>query len=345
MALNMNDKKNLALQILPEVDFNITTTGVTVHASQRLSMPRVIPFDNQGKCKECKSSEVELDFVVTKEGVTLFCTRMKGSRFVPFDSVHDLPGHCFFKIKNKGRVFNVEHGQQAPVICHPINSISQKEIQAEPPQKMPKLEPEKEYNLKETLSEIYAYLDWIVPSGDVAEGMIGRVKKAGGMGFEAFLDALSAATSFTTNPNGNNISPELLETYQKNSAKHNKIFAPKNPESRTIPFSVLLEILAAAATFLGDSELPSKPNQEPKEEEVKSDTVQAPVSDQYEAFYESMKAATTGIPDQPKRVKELKEQAKQMKEEEEAAIASITPSIPNIPIENKPISPSNVKFF
>jgi len=340
MALNINDKKSLGQQILPEVDFNITTTGVTVHASNRLSMPRVIPFDNQGKCKECKSSEVELDFVVTKEGVTLFCTRMKGSRFVPFDSIHDLPDHCFFKIKNKGRVFNVEHGQQAPVICHPLNFTNQKEIQAEPPpQKMSKLEPEKEYTLKETLSEIYAYLDWIVPSSDVAEGMIGRVKKAGGMSFEAFLDALSAATSFTTNPNGNNISPVLLEVYQKNSAKHNKIFAPKNPENRTIPFSVLLEILAAAATFLGDSELPSKPK-ESKEEEVKSETVQAPSSDQYEAFYESMKAATTGIPDQPKRVKELKEQAKQMKEEEEAAIASITPSIPN-----KPISPPNVKFF
>ncbi|CAK5086084.1 unnamed protein product [Meloidogyne enterolobii] len=110
--------QNLFSQILPEVDFNISSSGLTV-LSSRLTTPRFIPYDQSGKCKECKSTEVEIDFIVTKEGVTIYCTRIgSGTRFVPFDTVFDLPTHCFFKIKNKGRVFNVPHGVQPQQIIH-----------------------------------------------------------------------------------------------------------------------------------------------------------------------------------------------------------------------------------
>lgn len=47
----------------------------------------------------------------------MYCNRIKGSRFIHFDQVHDLPGFCFFKIKNKGRIFNVAHGERLP--CEP----------------------------------------------------------------------------------------------------------------------------------------------------------------------------------------------------------------------------------
>nr|CAD2196649.1 unnamed protein product [Meloidogyne enterolobii] len=110
--------QNLFSQILPEVDFNISSSGITV-LSYRLTTPRFIPYDQSGKCKECKSTEVEIDFIVTKEGVTIYCNRIgSGTRFVPFDTVYDLPTHCFFKIKNKGRVFNVPHGVQPQQILH-----------------------------------------------------------------------------------------------------------------------------------------------------------------------------------------------------------------------------------
>nr|CAD2162457.1 unnamed protein product [Meloidogyne enterolobii] len=112
-------------KIFPEVEININLTGIIV-SSPRLSTPRFIPFDITGKCHECKSTEVELDFVITKEGVIVYCTRFNGSRFVPFDSFFDLPGHCFFKIKNKGRVFNI-----------PYNSTSKPSVKKElkcPPQ-------------------------------------------------------------------------------------------------------------------------------------------------------------------------------------------------------------------
>ena len=98
MAINMSDKKYLSQQILPEVDFNITSSGITLIASERLSTPRFIPFDQTGKCRECKGTEAEIDFIVTKEGVTVYCTRLKGLRFVPFDTIYELPGHCFFRV-------------------------------------------------------------------------------------------------------------------------------------------------------------------------------------------------------------------------------------------------------
>lgn len=97
MALNMNNKKLLTSQILPEVEININPNGITI-SSARLLPPRFIPYDQGGKCRECKSTEVELDFVVTKEGITIYCTRISGTRFVPFDIVYDLPGICFFKV-------------------------------------------------------------------------------------------------------------------------------------------------------------------------------------------------------------------------------------------------------
>ncbi|CAK5077646.1 unnamed protein product [Meloidogyne enterolobii] len=91
MALNLKDKKSLSQQILPEVDFNVTPTGITISASDRLSNPRFIPFNHPGRCRECKSTEVEIDFIVTKEGVTIFCNRVKGNQFVPFDTIYELP--------------------------------------------------------------------------------------------------------------------------------------------------------------------------------------------------------------------------------------------------------------
>nr|CAD2189257.1 unnamed protein product [Meloidogyne enterolobii] len=110
--------QNLFSQILPEVDFNISSSGITV-LSSRLTTPRFIPYDQSGRCKECKSTEVEIDFIVTKEGVTIYCTRIgSGTRFVPFDTVYELPTHCFFKVRNKGRVFNVPHGVQPQQIIH-----------------------------------------------------------------------------------------------------------------------------------------------------------------------------------------------------------------------------------
>jgi hypothetical protein len=133
MALNMSNKKWICNQILPEAEFSITGNGITI-TSERLTTPRFIPFDINGKCRECKSTELELDFVVTKEGITLFCSRNKQSRFLPFDAVYELPGYCFFRVKNKGRVFNVPHGSppEPQVIYQNEIHVKQSEIPNNP---------------------------------------------------------------------------------------------------------------------------------------------------------------------------------------------------------------------
>nr|CAD2180170.1 unnamed protein product [Meloidogyne enterolobii] len=148
MALNMSDKKFLASQILPEVEFSITSIGITL-SSSRLSTPRFVPYDQAGRCRECKSTEVELDFAITKEGVTTWCTRFSGSRFVPFDKIYDLPGHCFFKIRNKGRVFNI-NGSFCDVKCCEENKNMKENIPPPPPP--PSALPAPSLNIQPTLS-------------------------------------------------------------------------------------------------------------------------------------------------------------------------------------------------
>uniref|UniRef100_A0A914HL90 Uncharacterized protein n=1 Tax=Globodera rostochiensis TaxID=31243 RepID=A0A914HL90_GLORO len=116
MAINMSDKRGLMQQILGEADICVTSTGITI-SGPRLSNPRTIPFEESGKCRSCKSTEVELDTMITKEGVTIWCSRIKNTQFVPFDVIYDLPGHCFFRVKNKARVFNVPYGDPNPGTC------------------------------------------------------------------------------------------------------------------------------------------------------------------------------------------------------------------------------------
>nr|CAD2187340.1 unnamed protein product [Meloidogyne enterolobii] len=111
--VKMNNNKNLTRQVLPEVEISINLNGITI-SSERLTPSRFVPYDIAGKCRECKSTEAEVDFIVTKDGVTIFCTRISGTRYVPFDLTYDLPGICFFRIKNKGRVFNIPYGSVKP---------------------------------------------------------------------------------------------------------------------------------------------------------------------------------------------------------------------------------------
>lgn len=134
MAVNPSDKKAIADVVLPEVHFNVTSTGVTI-SSKRLSTARFVPFNQPGKCRNCKSSDLELDHVITKEGITLYCSRIKvdkwerikkkklihmlnsffsfkGSKFIAFDHTYEYPEHCFFRLKSRGHVYNIPHGQQ-----------------------------------------------------------------------------------------------------------------------------------------------------------------------------------------------------------------------------------------
>lgn len=93
---------------LPEVDFSVGCQGITVY-SKRFATPRILLFDIKGKCENCKSNSAEIDFLITQEGVTVYCSRIRDEKFVPFDVVYPLPNKCFFRVKSRGRVFQVPY--------------------------------------------------------------------------------------------------------------------------------------------------------------------------------------------------------------------------------------------
>lgn len=97
---------------IPEVDFKISTTGITIICS-RFYTPRFVQFDIKGKCENCKADSAELDFLVTIDGITIYCNRMRQPIFVPFDYKYvSLPQYCLFRVKTRGKVFNIEHPQR-----------------------------------------------------------------------------------------------------------------------------------------------------------------------------------------------------------------------------------------
>jgi hypothetical protein len=110
----MGDKKSLFKAMVPEVEISMTSSGLTLR-SKRFHTPRFVPYEATGKCKECRSDTVELDFMVCQQGVTLYCSRITGEKFVKFDKMNELPGYCFFKLRSRGRVFNVVHGNPEAV--------------------------------------------------------------------------------------------------------------------------------------------------------------------------------------------------------------------------------------
>ncbi|CAK5077038.1 unnamed protein product [Meloidogyne enterolobii] len=52
MAINMSDKRYISEIIIPEIEFNVNTNGITLQAKSRLSTPRFLPFDQCGRCRE-----------------------------------------------------------------------------------------------------------------------------------------------------------------------------------------------------------------------------------------------------------------------------------------------------
>lgn len=104
MAININDKHALLNKIVPEVEVNHNSSGIII-STERLSESRFIPYDQDG-CKECRST----DLVIAKEGVWIWDSKIKGRRFIGFDTVYDLPGYTFVKIRNKARQLKIPHG-------------------------------------------------------------------------------------------------------------------------------------------------------------------------------------------------------------------------------------------
>ena len=116
------------LKKFPEVDFKISSTGITILCS-RLYTPRFVPFDVKGRCECCKSDGAELDFVITIDGITIYCTRLQKPRFIPFDWPYSkFPHSCIFRVKTRAKIFNIEHesynqGNQTDILNEAISTV------------------------------------------------------------------------------------------------------------------------------------------------------------------------------------------------------------------------------
>ena len=96
---------------IPEVDFRLSSLGITL-ISPCLYTPCFISFDIVGKCETCKSDSAEIDFLITIEGITIYCNRLQKPKFVPYDYKYEaFPQCCLFRVKTKGKVFNIQHGK------------------------------------------------------------------------------------------------------------------------------------------------------------------------------------------------------------------------------------------
>uniref|UniRef100_A0A914IGL4 Uncharacterized protein n=1 Tax=Globodera rostochiensis TaxID=31243 RepID=A0A914IGL4_GLORO len=96
-------------QEFPEIEFNVNTMGLTVYCPRHLKTPRLVPWDQPGRCSRCRSGTVELDYFIQAEGVTVFSTRLKngGEHFVPFDEIVDFGDNAKIRIRSRNKVFTL----------------------------------------------------------------------------------------------------------------------------------------------------------------------------------------------------------------------------------------------
>ncbi|KAL3117480.1 hypothetical protein niasHT_005551 [Heterodera trifolii] len=265
MALNIDDKRSLFNAMIPSVNFTLSSNGITV-SSERLSTPRVIPFDIPSKCRHCKSTEAEMDYMVTKDGVTVWCTRINGTAFVPFDCVYDLPGYTFVKIKNKGRVFNVEHGQQQPISTATpyIEKQNTAKVQRSHTAAR-KAKKQQQHNDYQELIDSLTVASTLLPSQPEQHPPI--IAQATDTQPMDFVDTMSAMTTFLPSQSTTNSTP-----------------VPKSQQSET-----LADVLSAAVSFLPSEGEKTKEQQHQTDDDVSTVKANLDVKEEDDAIKSIMK--------------------------------------------------------
>lgn len=61
-----------------------------------------------GRCTRCKSSTVEIDYVIQQHGVSIFSPRLKGGeRFIAFDKPLEFKDKAFLRLRARNKVLNL----------------------------------------------------------------------------------------------------------------------------------------------------------------------------------------------------------------------------------------------
>src|SRR6266550_2392426 len=90
----------------PEIDLFVNSNGVTIFCPY-LTTPRFIPFDQKGRGPMCKSDNVEIDYVLQQDSITIYCSRFKHEKSLQFDVPVRFHEKSTIRIRSRGRVYNV----------------------------------------------------------------------------------------------------------------------------------------------------------------------------------------------------------------------------------------------
>ncbi|MGN6671083.1 MAG: hypothetical protein ACTHJ4_06055 [Candidatus Nucleicultricaceae bacterium] len=90
----------------PKIDFVVNATGMTIFSSY-FNTPRFVPWDLPGRCTRCKSTTVEVDYVLQPNGVTIICTRLKQQIYLPFDEGAKWSDGSRIRIRSRNKVLTI----------------------------------------------------------------------------------------------------------------------------------------------------------------------------------------------------------------------------------------------
>nr|CAD2205137.1 unnamed protein product [Meloidogyne enterolobii] len=88
-------------ELIPIVSFSATANGLTISVP-KLNTPRFVPFDISGKCTTCRADDVEIDYVITLEGIHII------KKFVAFDIIERFGKTNVFRFKTRRKVFSIQ---------------------------------------------------------------------------------------------------------------------------------------------------------------------------------------------------------------------------------------------
>ena len=93
------------IDIMPEIDFVVNSSGITIYCPNRIRMPRFVPFDLRGRCSQCRGDQIDIDYIIQEDGVTIYSTRLKQEKFVPFDWPVPFP-------ENSNKMIRIKQGSK-----------------------------------------------------------------------------------------------------------------------------------------------------------------------------------------------------------------------------------------
>lgn len=224
---------------MPFNEFQLEISPSTLKiSSHRIDSPLLFPFDHKPKTKI-----FYIDFLLIKEGISLYCNRLKGTHFIQFVRTNSLAQKCLFKLSNGGQEYSISLNPENPTryfikIKMDSKGIIQKIEHGRllPSKERKSTTDKKKQKLYTMINTVMGFLDLVKDDKQAVEHFKDNFIRQGGPEFEGFLDLLSMGTTF--------VSEKQREIYEKNQ----QIIQERGTQNDSI--KSLLDTILAAATFI-----------------------------------------------------------------------------------------------